>query len=113
MENNSKEKMWGKRIEEMRDSKKHQKEWCEEKGISFSTLKYWMQKFSTKATSLDEQGNSKKGKWVKVDIKPESVFVPQSTDRIEVHIGSCRVVIPKNFSKESLTHIVEVLTKTC
>jgi hypothetical protein len=110
---NSKKGMWEKLIQEMRDSKKHQKNWCEEKGINFSTLKYWMQKLSSKAKPLEEQWDNKETKWLKVAVNPEAVLIPQSTKKIEVCIGNYRVVVPENFSKESMTSIIEVLSKIC
>src|ERR1035437_2994129 len=100
MGDNSKEKMWEKLIQEMCESKKHQKNWCEEKGINFSTLKYWMQKLSPKTKPIDEQVVDKEIKWLKVATAPEEALIPQSKDKIEVFIANCRVVVPENFNKE-------------
>lgn len=110
---NSKEKEWEKLVQEMYGSGKSQKKWCEEKGINFSTLKYWMQKLSPKAKPKDEQVIDKEIKWLKVDAAPEAALIPQSTNKIEVCIGNCRVVVPENFNKESMTSLIEVLFKIC
>jgi hypothetical protein len=113
MEYISKEETWRKLIQEMYSSGKPQKKWCEEKGINFHTIKYWMQKLSFKAKPIDEQEADKEMKWVKVAVTPGPDLIPQNTDKIEVCIGNCRVVVPENFSKESLTSIFEVLVKIC
>ena len=110
---NGKAKTWEKLIQEMYGSGKSQKKWCEEKEINFSTLKYWMRKLSPKAKLKDEQAVDKEIKWLKVASMPEVELMPQSSDKIEVCIGNCRVVVPENFNKESLTSVFEVLTKIC
>jgi hypothetical protein len=46
-------------------------------------------------------------------VNPEAVLIPQITGKIEVCIGNYRVVVPENFSKDSMTSIIEVLSKIC
>jgi len=113
MEFKSKEETFKELIQEMYNSGKPQKKWCEEKGINFYTLKYWMQKLSSKAKPIVEQVSDKETKWLKVAVTPESDMISQNTDKIEVCIGNYRVFVPKNFSMESLTSVFEVLAKIC
>ena len=111
MECISKDETWKKLIQEMYDSGKPQKKWCDEKGINFYTLKYWIRKLSFKAKPIVEQISDKETKWLKVVAPPESVMMPQDTGKIEVCIGNCRVFVPENFNKESLTSVFEALAK--
>ena len=113
MEYNSKEETWKKLIQEMYDSGKPQKKWCEEKGINFHTLKYWMRKPSSKAKPKVEQVANKETNWVKVAVTPIPDLITKDTDKIEVCMGNCRIVVPENFNKESLTYVFEVLAKIC
>ena len=101
MEYNSKEETWRKLIQEMYSSGKPQKKWCEEKGINFHTLKYWMQKLSSKEKPIVEQTVDKETKWLKVAATPESDMIPQSTDKIEVCIGNCRFLFLKISTKKA------------
>jgi len=94
-------------------AKRNKKIGVKKRGVNFSTLKYWMQKLSSKAKPLEELEDNKEPKWLKVAVNPEAVLIPQSTEKIEVCIGNCRVVVPENFSKESMTSIIEVLSKIC
>jgi len=70
-------------------------------------------KLSFKAKPIDEQAVNKETKWIKVAVTPESDLIPQSTDKIEVYIGNCRVVVTKNSNKENISSVFEVLAKIC
>jgi len=113
MEYDSKKETWFGLIQEMYSSGKPQKKWCEEKGVNFYTLKYWIQKLSSKAKPIVEQVSDNETKWLKVAVTPESDMIPQSSDKIEVSIGNFRVFVPESFNKESLTSVFEVLAKIC
>ena len=105
---NTKEEMWEKLIDELAESGKLQAEWCKEKEITLSTLKYWVRKLSPKTKSIENQSVSKESAWLKVDVKPEAVSMPQSFDKIELCIGKFRVLLPESFNKESIASVIEV-----
>jgi hypothetical protein len=94
---NSKKEMWEKLIQEMRESKKHQKIGAKKRELIFQRLNTGCKNFPPKQNHLKEQGDSKETKWLKVAVKSEAVLIPQSTGKIEVCIGNYRVVAP-NFS---------------
>ena len=77
----NKEEMWKKLIGEITESGKSQAEWCKEKGITLSTLKYWIRKLSPKTKAIEKQSVSKESAWLKVDVKPEAVLISQNFDK--------------------------------
>ena len=107
----SNEEKWEKLIQEMQGSGKSQKKWCQEKGLSYHTLKYWKQRLSHQANSFCDENANKETTWLKVEVKPEAVLMPQITERIEVYLGNYRIIVPDNFNKVSMASIIEVLTQ--
>ena len=107
----SNEEKWGELLQEMRDSGKSQTKWCEEQGINFHTFKYWMKKLSQKSKHVEGQPIDKETKWLKLATKQDDDVMHHVTDKIEVCIGNYRIVVPENFSKESMTSLIEVLIK--
>ena len=98
---------WRSIISEQKDSKKTQKEWCEENRVSYWSFKRW----NTKLSKEDEKTFKKKevqtAAFIKVEEKREA-DVNEAPD-IKVRVGKFLVEIPAGFKKPMLSEICEVL----
>lgn len=92
------EKYWKTHIEEHRKIGLSQREYCEQKGISFWSFNPWKRKIEKEKSKLQE-------------IPPSLVQSLSSGNReIEVILeGRIRISIPDNFSEETLKKVLNVL----
>ena len=124
---------WLKLIKELRESGKSQKKWCEEKGISLGTLKYWLKRVSDNEKIVrqeemqleakqeaehelqpqTQQETGQKTRWLKINANTETPAPFQSAERIEILTGKFKVIVPEKFNPESVASIMTVLAKLC
>ena len=112
MENGKKEN-WERLIKEMWESGKSQRKWCEEKGISLCTLKYWLRKLPGKEKVIKQEEAEQKTRWLKLNVNAQTPAPLQSAERIEILTGKFKVIVPEKFNPESVASIMMVLAKLC
>lgn len=115
-----KRELWKERIEEQRSSGLTQKQWCDEKGVSVSGLRYWIQRLKKEIqkpqqTVLENRENPVNftGIIIGPDVSDESSGLNQSSMRgaIEIKIGDLSCSVFPEFSEHHLLRVIRVLRK--
>lgn len=104
MKNTELQIQWQKRVSDYKKSGLSARVWCDEAGISFSSLKYWITKFN--------KANEKSGKtkWAQVEIIDTA---PHVSSKIIIHVGAVRIEVLSDFDKALLTDVLKVAKSIC
>ena len=121
----NKAEIWTKRIIEMKASGKPQKQWCEENGIKYNTIRSWfrvLNKGSKNKFEQESQENKfsknriiedKNSKWLKVSLEAKSLEPAASEGIIEINIGKFSVNVPDKFNAETFSNVMKSLLEIC
>lgn len=121
----TKAEIWTKRIIEMKASGKPQKQWCEENGIKYNTIRSWFKvlnkgnknKYKQEAHENKDSQNKviedKNPKWLKVSLEAKSLEPAASEGIIEINIGKFSVNVPDKFNAETFSNVMKSLLEIC
>ena len=103
------QQLWMSRINDLASSGLTQSQWCQEKGFSVSTLRYWMRK-------LREPEEQDSTSWLQVDI-PEGGHVaslPISSNAasggLKITCGKYTVEFPSGYDVSSMAAVLKLLS---
>ena len=103
------QQLWMSRISDLASSGLTQSQWCQEKGFSVSTLRYWMRK-------LREPEEQDSTNWLQVDI-PEDGHVaslPVSSNAapggLKITCGKYTVEFPSGYDVSSMAAVLKLLS---
>ena len=85
------QRLWAARLADLEESGLTQKAWCEQNGIPYSTMKYWMLK-SNKVKTQRSRTNEKQ--WLAIDVgnlPEEAIINTPSSNTVSVNYGGFRV----------------------
>lgn len=121
----TKAEIWAKRINEMKASGKPQKQWCEENGIKYNTIRSWFRvlnkgnKIKFKQESQENKNSQNKviadknPKWLKVSLESNGPKPPISGEIIKIKIGKFSVNVPEMFNTETFSNVMKTLLEIC
>jgi hypothetical protein len=90
MEREEYQRLWAARLTDLAESGMTQRQWCEQNGISFSTLKYWI----LKANKKPRQNQNQNKEWLALEVgaMPETADADcLAAGKISVNYGGFRV----------------------
>ena len=104
MKNTELQIQWRERISTYRKSGLSAKVWCDEAGVSFSSLKYWITRLNKANPKPAET------KWTQVNIVDTAPLVSST---IIIHVGVARIEVLSGFDKALLTEVLKVAKSIC
>lgn len=83
-------------------------EWCKANAVSVDQYHYWKRKFNKQESPLQED----KTQWAPLLIeKRQNILVPNQP--ITLQIGNFKVNVNKDFNKQTLTEVLQILGALC
>ena len=101
MSSAEKSNLWKRRIEEYRVSNLTARDWCEQRQVSYSSLKYWITKFNKESVCQETQWVSLQESIKVTDTKPKSV--------ITINHGDFSIDVQDEFKPETLISVLKVI----
>ena len=98
-------KEWVKLIEEFKESRKSQAQWCREKSLNAKAFNYQYRKYRKENKTYVPEGN--KTNWLPVELKP--IALP----KLSIRVGKAVIEIEKNYDEDLLQKVIRSLEAIC
>lgn len=97
------QRLWASRLADLEESNLTQKQWCDQNGVAYSTLKYWVLKANSERRRRAETGD---GKWLAINASGTS---ETNTGKITINCSVFRIEIDDTVNPDTLYNVLRVM----